>query len=638
MESDAKVDGHWLNESDSKNNNGVANAAFEGDEISLEDRTSVRELAFTPRNSVESQIISSALATSQSEKSGAEIDNVESQKTAPERGQWSNPLEFLLSCIAMSVGIGNFYRFPFVAYQNGGGAFLIPYLVVLFFIGKPIYFLELSVGQFCAYGQVKCWDMSPFFRGVGFGSTLCSFCVVTYYCSVMALTVYYLVASCQTTLPWSACDPTWAGLETCEILGNLTGNETSGINLPQLYFENQVLKQKVNIDDGIGYPDWKLSLCLFASWLAVFFSIVKGVQSSGKVAYFTAIYPYVVLLVLLITGCTKPGAWTGIKYFITPQWDRIYDPNVWYAAVGQCFFSLSTGFGPIIMYASYNPFRHNVHRDAMIVSIMDTFTSFLAGLTVFSILGNLAYQLDKEVSDVVDSGPGLVFVSYPDAISKFVFVPQLFAVLFFLMLFSLGVGSAVSWQMAVITVICDQFPKFSKFYVTAISCFLGFALGLVYVTPGGQFILTLVDNFGGTFTIYVLATLECIGIAWIYGLSNITQDIEFMLGIKLNWYWKICWGLVVPVVLSIILVYSLATAKPLTHNDAEFPLAAIACGWVLAGACLIFIPLGIIYSIWKSTGSFTERVKQATSPTEEWGPKDSNNRAEWKISKANKLK
>lgn len=316
-------------------------------------------------------------------------------------------------------------------------------------------------------------------------------------------------------------------------------------------------------------------MCLLASWLVVFFSLVRGVQSSGKVAYFTALYPYVVLLILLITGCTKEGAWEGIKFFITPKWHKIYDPNVWYAAVGQCFFSLSTGFGPIVMYASYNPFRHNVHRDALIVSIMDTFTSFFAGLTVFSILGNLAYQLDTDVSSVVDSGPGLVFVSYADAISKFTWVPQLFACLFFLMLFSLGVGSAVSWQMAVITVICDQFPSLNKTYAAVVACIFGFAFGLVYCTPGGQYILTLVDNYGGNFTIYVLATLECIGIAWFYGLNNITRDIEYMLNIRLNWYWKICWGIVVPVVLSVILVYSLATAEPLKHNGVTFPSSAI---------------------------------------------------------------
>jgi hypothetical protein len=94
-----------------------------------------------------------------------EISLTPAEDVGEERDQWGSQLEFLLSCIAMSVGIGNFYRFPFVAYENGGGAFLIPYLIVLFFIGKPIYFLELALGQFSSYGQVKCWALAPFFKG-----------------------------------------------------------------------------------------------------------------------------------------------------------------------------------------------------------------------------------------------------------------------------------------------------------------------------------------------------------------------------------------------------------------------------------------------------------------------------------------
>ena len=129
-----------------------------------------------------------------------------------------------------------------------------------------------------------------------------------------------------------------------------------------LSHRRDVLQQWDNIENGIGTPEWRLTLCLLFSWLAVFFSIVRGVKSSGKVAYFTAIYPYIVLITLLIHGLVKDGATNGIEYFITPQWDKIIEPKVWFAAVSQCFFSLSTGFGPIIMYASYNPFRHNVYR------------------------------------------------------------------------------------------------------------------------------------------------------------------------------------------------------------------------------------------------------------------------------------
>jgi solute carrier family 6 amino acid transporter-like protein 5/7/9/14 len=83
-----------------------------------------------------------------------------------DREQWDKPIEFLLSCIAMSVGLGNIWRFPFTAYENGGGAFIIPYLIVLFCIGKPMYFLEMAVGQFSSRGQVKIWKMAPIFKGI----------------------------------------------------------------------------------------------------------------------------------------------------------------------------------------------------------------------------------------------------------------------------------------------------------------------------------------------------------------------------------------------------------------------------------------------------------------------------------------
>jgi len=225
-----------------------------------------------------------------------------------------------------------------------------------------------------------------------------------------------------------------------------------------------------------------------------------------------------------------------------PNGKKILEPDVWYAAVGQCFFSLSTGFGPIIMFSSYNPFRHNVYKDALIISLLDTFTSLLAGFTIFAILGNLATESGLEVEDVVKSGPGLAFISYPDAIAKFDWVPQLFAVLFFLMLFTLGVGSATSLTGGIITIACDQWPHLKRWHVTATVCLAGLFVGLIYVTPGGQFMLTLVDYFGANFVIYVMATLEVIGVAWCYGLNRFCRDIEFMLNIKIGFYWKFCWG------------------------------------------------------------------------------------------------
>ncbi|KAG0720141.1 Sodium-dependent nutrient amino acid transporter 1 [Chionoecetes opilio] len=146
---------------------------------------------------------------------------------------------------------------------------------------------------------------------------------------------------------------------------------------------------------------------------------------SLQVAYFTAVFPYVVLFTLLVRGVTLPGAIDGMLYFITPKWEKLLDPNVWFAAVSQSFFSLGVGFGPIVTFSSYNSFSQNIYRDAWIISFTDTFTSLLAGFTIFAILGNLSYELDTNIEDVVRGGGGLAFVSYPDALAKFDWAPQI---------------------------------------------------------------------------------------------------------------------------------------------------------------------------------------------------------------------
>lgn len=185
--------------------------------------------------------------------------------------------------------------------------------------------------------------------------------VLTYYVSIMALTVYYFFLSFQTTLPWSHCDNAWAEEGSCYA----NGTSATGRSVPEMFFLKAVIHEADNIEDGVGIPDWKLSLCLLFSWIVIFASLIKGVHSSGKVAYFTAIFPYIVMIILLIRGLTLPGAVDGIWYFIKPEFAKLLEPGVWYAAVGQCFFSLNTGFGSIIMFSSYNPFNHNIYRLGM---------------------------------------------------------------------------------------------------------------------------------------------------------------------------------------------------------------------------------------------------------------------------------
>jgi len=149
----------------------------------------------------------------------------------------------------------------------------------------------------------------------------------------------------------------------------------------------EVLREKDNIDDGIGVPDWRLSLTLFVSWLTVFFVVIRGVHSSGKAAYFLAIFPYIVLIVLLIRAVTLDGSISGILYFITPTWEKLLAPMIWYHAVAQCFFSLTVCFGAVVMFASHNKFHHDLYRLVLLLFCKYLSISENLQLFLFSLIG-----------------------------------------------------------------------------------------------------------------------------------------------------------------------------------------------------------------------------------------------------------
>nr|XP_041631029.1 sodium-dependent nutrient amino acid transporter 1 isoform X2 [Drosophila kikkawai] len=577
----------------------------------------------------------------------------EEKQKAGERSNWGNGLEFLMSCISVSVGLGNVWRFPFTAYENGGGAFLIPYIIVLFLIGKPMYYLEMIIGQFTSQGTVKIWSVVPGFVGVGYGQAFGTICIISYYSSLLALTLYYLFVSFQSELPWSYCRDEWANCvdsRPAEYVENLLSTGISAANATlasnttklqsssEIYFLNVVIKEKLDISDGIGNPDWKLTLALLVAWVVIFLVIMRGVKSSGKAAYFLALFPYVVLFVLLIRAVTLEGAKDGIIFFLEPQWGELLNPTVWKNAVVQCFFSLAVGSGPIIMFASYNRFDHGIYRDAMIVTTLDTLTSLLGGITIFAILGNLAHNLQIDnIQDVVRSGTGLAFISYPDAISKFQAVPQLFSVLFFFMLFVLGIGSIVALQSTIVTIICDQFKGWKYWKVALTTSICGFLMGLVYVTPGGQWILTLVDFYGGTYVVFILAIFELAGIMWVYGLQNFCDDIEFMCNRRVSLYWRMCWSFFTPVMMIIIFIYSMATIEPIKYSELYFPEAANVAGWLLFGIGAAQFPLwGIWYISRHREGSVWQSLKASLKPNERWGPANADVKREWQIFKNQK--
>nr|XP_024214624.1 sodium- and chloride-dependent glycine transporter 2-like [Halyomorpha halys] len=522
-----------------------------------------------------------------------------------DRGTWGSPWEFLLSCVGLSVGIGNVWRFPYLAYQNGGGKLIID-----------------RVG--CAMITV-------------------SLIVCIYYNVIMSYTVFYMVASFDSEVPWSKCDPAWADMATCYVRGepqslamnvtipNRTIAENSSRETASLqYWERYVLKLSDGIEN-LGPIKWDLALCLLVSWCVVVLCLIKGIKTSGKVVYFAATFPYVILFTLLITGLLQEGAMSGVIYFIYPTWSKLLDIQVWQAAAGQMFFSLSVSMGGLIMYSSYNDFRNNVYRDALVVSVMDTVTSIISGIVTFSILGAMAHDLQVPISQVVKEGPGLAFIAYPEALLRLP-APQLWSVLFFLMLFILGLDSEFALLENVLTSLSDEFPILRKTKLgfcigTATFCYL---IGLTCVTYGGNYVLTLMDVYGGGMAVLFIAIAESIALVWIYGLKNLCRDMKFMLGFRPSFYWRITWVFTTPVILSVIFIYSLIEYKPLHYENYDYPDWADGIGWVLAGLSVLQIPFwAIVVVSRKKSDTFLGKVKEAIKPTKEWGPADPRNKERW---------
>ncbi|XP_021259768.1 sodium- and chloride-dependent glycine transporter 1 isoform X1 [Numida meleagris] len=557
------------------------------------------------------------------------------QDKSVKRGNWGNQIEFVLTSVGYAVGLGNVWRFPYLCYRNGGGAFMFPYFIMLVFCGIPLFFMELSFGQFASQGCLGVWRVSPMFKGVGYGMMVVSTYIGIYYNVVICIAFYYFFVSMTRVLPWTYCSNAW---NTPDCVGVLDGNLSShaAVNLTRLlnatqkrtspskeYWRRYVLSLSDDIGN-LGEVRLPLLGCLGVSWVVVFLCLIKGVKSSGKVVYFTATFPYVVLTILFVRGITLEGALTGIMYYLTPQWDKILDAKVWGDAASQIFYSLGCAWGGLITMASYNKFHNNCYRDSIIISITNCATSVYAGFVIFSILGFMANHLGVDISKVADHGPGLAFVAYPEALTLLPISP-LWSILFFFMLILLGLGTQFCLLETLVTAIVDEVGNEwiirRKTFVTLGVAVAGFLLGIPLTTQAGIYWLLLMDNYAASFSLVVISCIMCVAIMYIYGHRNYFKDIEMMLGFPPPLFFQICWRFISPAIIFFILVFTVIQYRPISYNEYVYPTWAISIGFLMALSSVICIPIYAIYKVCHSEGdTLLERLKNATKASKDWGP------------------
>ncbi|XP_074035865.1 sodium-dependent noradrenaline transporter [Leptinotarsa decemlineata] len=571
------------------------------------------------------------LSTSSSQAGEVDPDSF----TAPDdnRETWGSNTDFLLSIIGFAVDLANVWRFPYLCYRNGGGAFLVPYTLMLVFGAVPLFYMELILGQFYRQGPISLWRICPLFKGVGFCAVLVSFYVSFYYNVILAWALYFIGSSITSDLPWIHCNNTW-NTEKCWDSMNSNGsqkvmkllNETArnSKHTPASEFFNRAVLE-MQWSDGLhdmGYPKWQLVVCLLVIYFLLYISLFKGVKSTGKVVWVTATMPYVVLTILLIRGLMLPGAISGISYYLQPELSKLTETQVWMDAAVQIFYSVGAGFGVHLSYASYNTFHNNCYRDCIITTIINCFTSFFSGFVIFTYLGYMSYKQGVHISSVATEGPGLVFQVYPEAVAT---LPgsQLWSILFFFMLIMLGVDSAMGGLECVITGLMDEFSSFFRnrrysreiFTLGIIIC--SFCVALINVTPGGIYMFHLFDTYSAGISLLCSAIFESVAVSWFYGLDRFSQDVEAMLGITPGLYWRICWKFISPCFIICVVMFGLFHHQQLQYNDYNYPPWAEWVGWALTLSSISMIPLFAIIQILKTKGSCRERLALSISPLEE---------------------
>lgn len=424
-----------------------------------------------------------------------------------ERENWSSRLAYIVATIGGAIGFGNIWRFPSLAFQYGGGAFFVPYLLALFVIGIPLLILECTIGQIYQTGDAGAFGrVHKRFRGVGLASVSCSFVVVSYYSVLLAWVFRMFVYSCSNNAGWRG----GRGKDGYDwFLENVTGLVPIG-------------GESEGFDP---YPShlvgWNV-LALAIVWLLIFLALAFGVRWSGRITYITVGLPVLFLFVILGRAVSLDGASDGVYEYIG-KWEfneLRKQGNVWSEAVTQIFFSIGVTFGYITAFASYNQRNSPVFSNALIISLSNSFYSFVAGFAVFGAVGYLAKQEGSGIEDLDVGGPGLVFGSLPAVLSTLPGSGH-WERLFFITLIFLGIDSAFALTEAVVTVFHDSFlfRRLPKAIVVFGVCTAGFLVGLLFCTNTGFFFLDSVDWYIN-FMLLLVGFFETFAVGWVYAADS----------------------------------------------------------------------------------------------------------------------
>ncbi|MHC4254349.1 MAG: sodium-dependent transporter [Planctomycetota bacterium] len=492
------------------------------------------------------------------------------KQLAHHRPQWKTHIGFLLAAVGSAIGLGNIWRFPYLAYKNGGGAFLIPYLVALIVVGIPLMILEIGLGhKMRGSAPASYATISKKWEWVGWWQLIfVMFGIVLYYSVIISWCLNFLFFSFNLSYK----------------------------NDPNSFFFNDFLMKSSSpfqIGDVRTAILFSLAIVWFLNWLIVYRGVQKGLERANK--FFMPLLGLLVAIIV-IWSLQLSGAKEGLVVYLKPDFAKLKDVEVWIDAFSQIFFTLSLCFGIMIAYASYLPRKSEIVKDSISICLINCIFSVFVGLGVFAVLGYMASKTSQPIDELVDQGIGLAFVAFPKAISMLPSFNKIFGILFFGSLVIAGLSSSISIIEAFTSGIVDKF-HYSRKSIVSVLCITGFFGSIIFCTQGGLFWIDIVDHFINHYGLVLAGVFECIIIGWIYKAAKLREHIDHASSIKISSWWDYIIKAFIPVVLIALIINSLINELSAPYEGYP-PLSLVVIGrdWLII---TLFFALIVAFKSWK---------------------------------------
>ncbi|MEZ9439746.1 MULTISPECIES: sodium-dependent transporter [Vibrio] len=478
------------------------------------------------------------------------------------REQWGSRAGFILAAVGSAIGLGNIWRFPYMAYENGGGAFFIPYLFAMLTAGIPFMILEFSMGQkYRGSAPATLARINSKFEWLGWFQVGVAAVIAVYYVAVIGWAISYF---------------------------GMSFNQSWGTDTNAFFF-SEYLALGDNSPTNLGNIQWGIAGAMLLAWAITYAAIVGGVKAGIERAS-KVMMPVLFIMVILLIGrmVFLPGALDGVNYMFEPDFSKIWDVKVWAAAYGQIFFTLSIGFAIMLAYSSYLPEKSDITNNAFMTVLINCGFSILAGIMIFSVLGYMAQEQGKPLTEVVSAGVGLAFVTLPAAINLLP-APYILGPLFFFALVVAGLSSHISIMEAVTSAIMDKL-NWSRKKAASIVIGVGVVVSMAFATNGGLLLLDLVDHFANNVGIMVGGFIEILLMAWLLNkVSDVRAYVNEISDFSIGVWFNVCLRFVTPVMLAIILATKLSALFTDGYGGYDLTL-----GWAMIAGLLA---IGIIINM-----------------------------------------